>query len=378
MPFPPKPVGCNSCEYRRIGQGFCPDLVRNSGIANAPARLAVWAQSPGTTEIETGEPLTGPTGFVLDKWIIPRAGLSGVSYSKANCLRCHPPGNKYPQGKLRAAAEASCRQYDVISPKDFGYVVCTLHPAGVMRGKYDLLPLIVRDFARAGLLLGQGESVLVLMGLEALELHAPWLRQAKKWDGSTPGVGDWRGHFYPTKAPLDMNSFFKARIVPLADMCGEPTVALDLEWDKEGRITAGSLATVDKAATFTEADVQEGRLFSVLADTLRIVGHNLLGKDSDLDVLAKYGIKIPLDRIGDTMIAFHLLWPLFAGEGHLDLWTCASLHTDLPNWKFCRGEGHCVGACPVHDPAMYNLFDSWAEALCWQPMETELTLRGLL
>src|SRR2546428_1404067 len=186
----PEPVGCHQCPVAVKPIGFCPDKIVSG------ARFAVWAQSPGQSEIVRvpPEPLVGQAGFVLENWIIPRAGLQGYPMSKCNTIRCHPPGDKYPTGKVRRAAEAQCRQYDRLTPADFDVTLITLHPAGVMRTKFDPLPLIIRDFQRAKMILDQGRSVLVLMGTEAMDLWAPNLRHPQK--GENFGVTDWRGPFW--------------------------------------------------------------------------------------------------------------------------------------------------------------------------------------
>ncbi|MCB7128633.1 MAG: hypothetical protein J3T61_03740 [Candidatus Brocadiales bacterium] len=333
------------------------------------------ARDPGPREIETGEPLCGPSGFVLDKWVFPAAGLSGVPHLKGNVLRCHTPSNKYPTGKLRKSAEINCRQYD-FDHSQFDYTLVTLHPSGVMRNKYDPLPLLVRDFERVKWLIDQDHRVLVLMGSEAMEMFAPHLKQAKA------GVSGWRGHWWRTRPipPIDTEWIpfrpFGAQL--FKDYLDAPLISFDLEWNITTKeITLISLATPEFAGCWHWEDVDKTILYQIFRKAGRVVGYNILGHQSDLDVLRLNNFQFE-GKVGDVMLAFHLLWPQLASLGHLDLWTCVSLHTMVPNWKMCRGEGHCFGPCPKHDEEGYNLMDAYQCGLAWKVMEPELMLRGLL
>ena len=346
-----KPAQCHQCPAAVKHIGFCPDKIVSG------ARFAVWAQSPGQSEIMRvpPEPLVGQAGFVLENWIIPRAGLQGYPMSKCNTIRCHPPGDKYPTGKVRRAAEAQCRQYDQVTPADFDVTLVTLHPAGVMRTKFDPLPLIIRDFQRAKMLLDQGKSVLVLMGTEAMDLWAPDLRHPQK--GSNYGVTDWRGHYWAKDGSIVPG-------VPqtgtrISEMLFSSTLSVDLEWSRDTHLLSQVGLWNNKGGiNFAWSPNNKGALQQILDTAGEIVMHNGLGAMSDVEVLEHNGLGLR-SPLRDTMLAMHLLWPQLAGLGFLDLWTCASLCTDAPNWKICRGS-HCVGACPVHEPEWYNLTDAWA------------------
>jgi len=363
----PKPPTCDPCAYKDVGVGFCPDTIVSD------PQFAAIARDPGPSEIETGEPLCGPSGFVLDKWVLPSAGLSGVPHLKGNVLRCHTPSNKYPTGKLRKSAELNCRQYD-FDHSQFDYTLVTLHPSGVMRNKYDPLPLLVRDFERVKWLIDQGHRVLVLMGSEAMEMFAPHLKQSRE------GVSAWRGHWWCTaeNRPADFYKFAPLRTYTLGGFLDVPLLSFDLEWNITTKeITLISLATPQSAGCWRWEDVDKTILHQVFRKAGRVVGYNILGHQSDLDVLRLNNFDFN-GAVGDAMLAFHLLWPQLASLGHLDLWTCVSLHTMVPNWKMCRGEGHCFGPCPTHDEEGYNLMDAFQCGLAWQAMEPELMLRGLL
>jgi len=365
----PKPSTCDPCAYKDIGVGFCPDTMP---VPNP--QFAAIARDPGPQEIETGKPLCGPSGFVLDKWVFPAAGLSGVPHLKGNVLRCHTPSNKYPTGKLRKSAEANCRQYD-FDHSQFDYTLVTLHPSGVMRNKYDPLPLLVRDFERVKWLLDLGHRVLVLMGSEAMEMFAPHLKQSKE------GVSAWRGHYWPSSLNTNWNIWrphLPHRAYALEGFLDVPLISFDLEWNITTKeITLLSLAIPEFAGCWKWEEVDKTILHQIFRKAGRVVGYNILGHGSDLEVLSLNDFAFE-GKVGDVMLAFHLLWPQLASLGHLDLWTCVSLHTMVPNWKMCRGAGHCFGPCPTHDEEGYNLMDAYQCGLAWKVMEPELLLRGVI
>lgn len=370
-----KPSTCDSCSVAKKYQGFCPDKIVSG------ARLAVWADSPGISEITRvpPEPLTGQSGFVLENWILPRAGLQGVPYHKCNTIRCHPSGDKYPIGKVRRAAETLCRQYDQVKPADFDATLITLHPASVMRSKFDPLPLIIRDFQRAKALLDDGQTVMVLMGTEAMDLWAPDLRHPEK--GVNYSVSDWRGHYWGTKTRAPGVESWENQPHPdrlRAMFNNASAVSVDLEWNPETQVLQRVGLWGDKGgATFAWDDVvYANALRQILLNTGEIIFHNGLGSKSDYHVLSQHGLCPSYAKVRDTMLAMHLLWPQFAGLGFLDLWTCTSMVSDVPNWKLCRGRD-CVGACPKHQPAWYNVTDAWAAYRIWAEIRPELTIRGM-
>lgn len=90
----PKPKSCQGCPFYGDGKGFVPDLV------NDQAEVFIYAQNPGESE-ENGvcwtgvsyephkiEPLIGKTGYQMDKFYLPLAGLTRGATSLGNSLRC--------------------------------------------------------------------------------------------------------------------------------------------------------------------------------------------------------------------------------------------------------------------------------------------------
>lgn len=91
----PKPSACQGCPFYGSGQGFTPDTIREG------AQVVIYAQGPGEDE-EAGRrylgsnqweahppaPLTGKTGYILDRTFLPLAGLNREDVSLANSIRC--------------------------------------------------------------------------------------------------------------------------------------------------------------------------------------------------------------------------------------------------------------------------------------------------
>ncbi len=103
---------------------------------------------------------------------------------------------------------------------------------------------------------------------------------------------------------------------------------------------------------------------------VEIVGHSVVGADRPI-LEGALGIKTPLKLWDDTLIRFYLCNPDFCktpgkeeddddtgAMGFMGLWTMASIYTDVPAWKTCRGKA-CEGPCPKHYPFDYCAVDSW-------------------
>lgn len=121
-----------------------------------------------------------------------------------------------------------------------------------------------------------------------------------------------------------------------------------------------------------------------------LVGHNFL--TADLPIVEELlGRAWPLEQTFDTILLWwltnmHLCKGVKQGEdeegnrrgrGWLNLWTMSSVHTNLANWKDCRGATFCEGPCPKHDAHGYNGVDSIAPVLALPGLLQQLKLYGL-
>ena len=115
--------------------------------------------------------------------LLPITGFPRALVCIANTIRCRPPGNKYPIGKLRTVAEHCCRQYDddvitAFHPDIWGV---TYHPAALFRTP-NRAKLLLRALTRVGELARSGRRPALLMGEKAMHVFLPHLPDGlKKW-----------------------------------------------------------------------------------------------------------------------------------------------------------------------------------------------------
>jgi uracil-DNA glycosylase len=175
-----KPSYCSTCPYSSTGVGFVPDEGDPGRV-----KIAIVLEAPGQEEALNNQPLIGRAGRFWQKALIESLGYSRSDVLICNSLRCHPPKNQYPTGKLRKEAEKHCRHWDSslvqFNPTIF---LVTLHPAALLRTP-NLTLLVLADLKKA-FTLSQTERPCVLMGDKAMSVFAPFLKGGvKRWRGST-------------------------------------------------------------------------------------------------------------------------------------------------------------------------------------------------
>lgn len=148
--------GCRGCPlYQTGGQGFVPDIVRES------SRVMVLGQNPGAQEEQEGTPFVGQTGQEMERTYLPLAGLTRSDISIGNALRCRwNNSNKLPdiQSKLARAAVEHCTRAHLRMPggtrlvvAQGGYALLATSGHGYL--PYDkitnwrgwMLPLMIKD-----------------------------------------------------------------------------------------------------------------------------------------------------------------------------------------------------------------------------------------
>lgn len=164
----------------------------------------------------------------------------------------------------------------------------------------------------------------------------------------------------------------------------------DLEWNQREEPTVLGLSDgVRTVSVPFEAGVER---FKALINEPGItwVGHNIVA--ADLLVLERMGIRLPLDRIDDTIIWMWLVNMHLAkasgktaleedhdekrGRGFFNLGTMLSVYTDIWHYKDCRGPG-CNGPCPEHDKYGYNGIDALGPVLALPALKRQAQLRGV-
>lgn len=153
-----------------------------------------------------------------------------------------------------------------------------------------------------------------------------------------------------------------------------PYLGLDLEFDPaKDRVTIVGLSDRKlSASTAYNPEIFEELVYLCKNEGVKLVGFSVNGAEKT-QMEKALGKKLPIDYFEDTMLLFYLhyqhLTKTSGGKadyekgalGFINLWTCASLLTDLPMWKLCRELG-CSGnePCPWHNVWGYNAIDAYA------------------
>lgn len=178
---------------------------------------------------------------------------------------------------------------------------------------------------------------------------------------------DFRKVLADTPGPLGIDFEFRPGYDPSITGIASRSTAVALPWD-------------------------EGLCREVIEDRRRkgerLVGHSILGAEKPL-IEKNLGIKMSLDEWDDSMLMHYLLNADFCKAtskdedandsgslGFMNLWTTASMYTDVYNWKICRGKA-CEGPCPEHKVFDYCAVDAWASVESMAIMREEMVRRGM-
>jgi len=156
-------------------------------------------------------------------------------------------------------------------------------------------------------------------------------------------------------------------------------IGIDLEWTPDEVPTLVSFSAQGHAVSVAW-DLGWSLVKECLRDGLKMVGHAITDADRPIIERNLGARPYKLNQYQDTMIWHYLCNAEFCkaggkgkddkesrGAGYMDLWTMASLYTDLPQWKRCRGNS-CVGPCPDCDHVGYNAVDAVAVDLAYEPL----------
>lgn len=174
------------------------------------------------------------------------------------------------------------------------------------------------------------------------------------------------------------------------------SIGVDLEWDIDSsRPSIIGVANGDLECYSVQWNPEnEEKLRNILSVAKEIVGHNII--TGDIPILLK-NLVFPIvpERKFDTFIYFYLTNAHLCksrsaqaddsdshkGGGFMNIWTMASLYTDLPNWKECRDchssfdKKWAMAPCPKHQPYHYNAIDALAPLMARDALETEAKLK---
>jgi hypothetical protein len=179
------------------------------------------------------------------------------------------------------------------------------------------------------------------------------------------------------------------------------TVSIDFEfrpgpgqdWKNPELTIAGVCSGGDPHSAFWD-DRAERKIQELEQQQVKWAGHNSI--TTERGIIEKIiGHSIPLERLEDSMLRHYLCNAELTkgviksveeddeteskekGMGFMDLWSMSSLYTELPQWKTCRGEGHCFGGCSTCDPLGYNGIDSLAPDIALPRLRTEMKAKGI-
>jgi DNA polymerase family A len=170
----------------------------------------------------------------------------------------------------------------------------------------------------------------------------------------------------------------------LERLYGAEYLGLDLEYSGETPTILGlSDGKLHVSVPWTDGAPYLRELVSRYPAT-KFVGHNMVG--ADLPLLEG----ISLDQVEDTILWWYLTQMHLCksstkqsldeeagtgrkGAGYMNLWSMASVNTDFPHWKTCRGK-YCSGPCPKCNPFWYNALDAAAPVIALSKLQRKAQL----
>jgi hypothetical protein len=161
----------------------------------------------------------------------------------------------------------------------------------------------------------------------------------------------------------------------------------DQDWSNPELTIAGLCSGGDAHSAFWD-DRAERKIQELDERGVTWLGHNSLTVERNI-IQKITGREIPTARLEDSMLRHYLCNAELCkgvvknsgddedeeakerGMGFNDLWSMASLYTELPQWKQCRGT-NCSGPCPTHDPLGYNGVDTVAPDVALPRLRAEM------
>lgn len=338
---PPVSPLCHECPCATNGEPTKP--IRGAG---KPGSLAIVGEGPSTEEMHQGWPFVGPSGKLLQQ-VFDENAIDRHSIWITNALLCQRPYDAAKVSKAidccrpRLSHELSLVQPTAIialggsaisalvlpvdgvsdargtvqtSPLNQSPVISTLHPAAILRG-------------------GAGE---VSGGQQKMNVDAQYVFLSadvkKAYDLSKDNVEPWADTIKLISVPNSESIEDLRELVNEAWRAG--IVAIDLEWDKEERITWLGLATTERAVSLYWPHAQMVPPIAELLNNLCAhmypakLFHNL---QADVRIWEAQIGKVS-GILEDTMLLHHAAFP---GAAH-DLQNVAAQFLLTPPWKTNR------------------------------------------
>ncbi len=165
---------------------------------------------------------------------------------------------------------------------------------------------------------------------------------------------------------------------------------IDFEFHSLSKPTIVAVSSEDLTVGCEWSEYLGQKCLEYIARGGKFVAHSGLGADKPV-LEAALNAKTPLNAWEDSMVVHYLANQALtkttfkevsddAGAlGYMGLYTAASLVTDLPQWKVCRGLGCLQDAlpCPTHRPIEYCAIDSWAGLIIYLKQFEKLSKFGV-
>ncbi len=164
-------------------------------------------------------------------------------------------------------------------------------------------------------------------------------------------------------------------------------VGLDFEFSPSGKPSIMGVASRAPLAAAVPYDINlcQHVVDYCLKNDTKLVGHNAISTEKIL-IEKSLGRKLPLSLFEDSMLEHYLLNQDFCKNtdkeedegslGFMNLWAMASMTTDLPQWKICRGRA-CDGPCPRHNVFGYCAVDAYASVEGHAVMQADMARYGI-
>ena len=375
--------GCEGCPFFGDGKGFVPDLINDS------APVFIYSQNPGESE-EKGQrltewkfgqpvyepcepqPMTGKTGFAMQREYFPTAALTRDNVSLGNAIRCRlDHKDKLPtldNVELREAME-HCHRAHFRMPAATKLIVA--------QGELGLHAMTQEGLEKGGSITNWRGWVLPFTPIDQVRIHLSdvWTPYYSV-DIPVLAVNHLAYIFrYPSasiyakmdwaKIPKILKGTWPRKPTPILDT--PPTVlprrfAFDTEFDpREGYFLRYSMAyptlpTGELVVRVVERHDVENNPFPVVTAPPLVIAHHIL---ADIGFLEQYfNLKEGDYHYDDTMHQHAVLW---AGLDH-DLDTLGSLYAPINRWKHLEQS----------NPRVYSGGDAEGTYYCRTALDKEL------
>lgn len=358
-----KPKTCVGCPMYELGEGF----VSFDGAIDA--KIIVVGEAPGETEVISGKPFVGKTGKILRAMLPFRYPLI------TNVLWCRPPGNKIPPNF--DVSICTSRYLDKIIPQHnrsmivavgdtaatslfkkvpitrwrgsivdgkWGKTMLTLHPSFIVRGNWELLPILKADLKKANSFVTSPQPNYIIN---------PTIDQLNDFKDSLD---------HDEILAFDIENTYSGALICISFASKDTTICIPLQngYNPYWKTNEDEMEAVKVIADILESDIPK-------------VAQNMI---HDISHLQELGFIIN-NVNDDTLVAHHVVYPELPHR--LDF--MSSIYTDIPFYKHMlrdnENEKVSMLDCSIDTVQEYNCKDSYVTLLIHKAIQSELAEHNL-